>query len=54
MADGDDPEAAAARLAAALEKIAQSISRPRPPPEIATRLDALIAQIRRTLQRAEE
>jgi uncharacterized protein YbjT (DUF2867 family) len=55
MAESDDPAAAAARLEAALERIARLTGRPPgPPPELAQRLDALIVQIRRLLARHEE
>jgi hypothetical protein len=53
--DTDEPEAAADRLEAALERIAQAATRPAPqlpPPdtqEIAARLDGLIDRLRAAL-----
>ena len=55
MAENEDPAEAAARLEHALDRIAQHMHRPQPAPpgldttRIATRLDALIAQIRAAL-----
>jgi hypothetical protein len=55
LADTEDPAAAASRLEDALDRIAQRMHRPPPAPpgldttRIATRLDALIAQIRAAL-----
>jgi len=55
LADEEDPTDAAARLEAALERIAQVARRPQIAPQgidttrIAARLDALIAQLRAAL-----
>ena len=61
MADeSDDPDAAANRLEAALERIASRAAQPRParpaagtPPELAERLDKLILRLKTALGRAD-
>jgi hypothetical protein len=54
MAETEDPAAVAARLEAALERIARLAAQRASPPDVAARLDALIAQLRKLLPKPEE